>query len=41
MTSASGSEALVKIRLENQLCGNLIANGLSRASAHAGAIQGE
>src|SRR6266850_1285701 len=39
--SASGSAALVKIRLENKLCGDLIADGLLRAPAHPGAAQGE
>src|SRR5881296_3785191 len=41
VSSASGSEALVKIRLKNQLRRDLIANGPASATAHARATQGE
>src|SRR2546430_9355216 len=39
--SASGSEALVKIRLKNQLRRDPIANAPASATAHAGTAQGE
>src|SRR6266581_4940177 len=41
VVSASGSEALVKILLKNQLRRDLIANAPARTTAHAGSAQGE
>src|SRR5438552_12578602 len=41
VVSASGSEALVKIRLKNELRRDLIANAPASATAHAGTAQGE